>query len=238
MENITVLIGIQARTNSTRLPNKAMKKIMGIPTVDHVVNAALKSSQYMNRFSERTGIRSLVWALIPEGDPLKEYLEGRPGLYVHSGDPDDLVERYSFLVEEFNPDYIVRLTADCPLLPPFLITKCINTAVKNKYDFLDTAHPEYRCFFDGADVEVMSSKAFEWVYKNATDREHVCNILRSDPPEWMNMGAIFSYLDLSAFKLSIDTQKDFDLVKNQIVSVQNKKRKWEEKHGKSSAHSF
>ena len=236
-EGITVSIGIQARTNSTRLPNKAMKKILGVPTVDHVANSALKSSQYINRFSDRTGVRSRVFILVPEGDPLKEYLEGRPNISVLEGPEDDLIGRYNLLMKD-NPDYVVRLTGDCPLLPPFLITKCINTAIQNKYDFLDNANPEFRCFYDGADVEVMSNKAFNWVYENAKEREHVCHSLRQEAPEHLSFGHVFSFLDLSAFKLSIDTAKDFDLVNNQYKSVHNKRRKWEERYGKGSAHMF
>jgi len=206
--------------------------------VDHTINAALKSAQYINRFSNRTGVNVQVWVLVPEGDPLKEYLDGRNNITIHSGPEEDLITRFSGAVKKTEADYVVRLTADCPLLPPFLITKCVNTSVQNKYDFLDTANPQYRCFFDGGDVEVMSRKMFDWLDLNATEREHVCNDIRKAPPEWAKLGHVFSYLDLSSFKLSIDTEKDFDLVSNQIKSVQNKKRKWEEEFGKYSAHLF
>jgi spore coat polysaccharide biosynthesis protein SpsF (cytidylyltransferase family) len=215
-----------------------MKKILGLPMVDHTINAALKSVQYINRFTNRSGVRAEVYMLIPEGDPLKEHLEGKPNIVVHEGPEMDLVTRFNGAVEKTNADYIVRITADCPLLPPFLVTKCINTAIKNEYDFLDTANPSHRCFFDGGDVEVMSRKMFNWLNENATEREHVCNDIRTKCPDWAKLGHIFSYLDLSAFKLSVDTQEDFDLVANQMKSVQNKKRRWEETHGRYSAHLF
>jgi spore coat polysaccharide biosynthesis protein SpsF len=218
-----------------------MKKIQGVTITDHVVNAALKSSRYVNRFSNRTGVKTEVAVLIPEGDPLQEYLEGRQHISVFAGHPTDLITRFSSFLKGKDYSYVVRLTADCPLLPPFLVTKCVNTAIQNNYDFLDTANPEFRCFFDGADVEVMSRRAFEWLEEyteEAEEREHVCLALRKNAPEDFKLGAVFSYLDLSAFKLSVDTIKDFELVSNQYKSIQNKKRKWEDRYGKNTAHMF
>lgn len=235
-----VLIGIQARTNSTRLPNKAMLKIQGTPIIDHVINAGKRADRYVNRFEKRTGTKSMLWVLIPKGDPLKDYIEkNRPhDVSVHEGDPEDLVDRYNTLAKELDVDYVVRVTADCPLLPPFLVFKSLNTAIKNEYDFLDNTNADYRTFFDGADVEVMSRRTLDWLHNNAEEREHVCSDLRTNHPNWMKRGHVFSYLDLSAIKLSVDTQKDFDLVTNQYKSVQIKKRKWEDKYGKGTAHMF
>ena len=233
-----VIIGIQCRTGSTRLPNKAMKKIFGLPMIDIVIGNALTSSKYINGFEKKTGVSAQVWVLIPKGDPLKKYLEKKRYVKVFEGHPTDLVRRYSDLQKEVNADYIVRVTGDCPLLQGYLITKCINTSVRNEYDFLDNASKEYRCFFDGADVEVLSKKALKWLDDNAEEREHVCHDLRSNYDEELRYGHVFLHLDLSFFKLSVDNQKDLELVTNQYKSVVNKKRLWEEKHGKGTAHMF
>lgn len=238
MESTTILIGVQARTNSERLPNKMMKKILGMPVIDHTINAALTSSKYMNKYSHKTGVSTQVWALVPEGDPLEAYLSKRNDIAVYAGHPTDLVERFNDVVQKVNPDYIVRLTGDCPLLLPFLVTKSINTAIHNKYDFTDNANPKYRTFFDGTDVEVMSRKAFDWLNENAKEREHVCSNLRNESPEWVRKGAVYSHIDLSSFKFSIDTKKDFELVNNLMKSLKHKKVNWEEEHGKYTSHMF
>lgn len=237
MESIKVVIGIQARTHSTRLPNKAMKRIRGITMVDRIINTCLKSEKYINRFTRRSGIEVVTYVLIPEGDPLKEYLSDKE-VGILEGPEQDLISRYKVLMDKEDPDYLVRITADCFLLPPFLITKCINTAVKNKYNFTTTAHPEFRTFFDGADVEVVDKELFEWLDKNSTEREHVFAYLVSNYPDWYRPGLICNYLDLSAFKLSVDTQKDFDLTCKQYNSLMDKKEKWSKLWGESSVHQF
>lgn len=194
----------------------------------------------MNRYTPKTGVSVDLKFLVPEGDTLAEYIRNVMKTDCFEGDENDLISRYHNCVKDsgVDYDYVVRLTADCPLLPSYLISKCINTAIKNEYDFLDTANPKYRSFFDGADVEVLSGKALGWLEENSKEREHVCNALRENGPASFKYGHIFSYLDLSRFKLSVDTQKDFDLVQNQYRSLEDKKRKWEENYGKQTAHMF
>lgn len=238
---MNVLIAIQARTTSTRLPNKVMKRILGVTLIDNVINSCLKSSLYINRFSSKTGTNTEVVVLVPKDDPLKEYLSVRKDIKIIEGSEHDLISRYNDAMKLYDPDFICRITSDCFLIPPFLITKTINTAIKNDYDFTSTAYQDYRTFFDGADVEVCSRKLFSWLNENAKEefnREHVFSYLQKNKPDWAKFGAVFSYLDLSALKLSIDTEEDLKLVTKQYTSIENKKRKFEETYGKGSAHMF
>lgn len=238
MEPKTILIGIQARSNSTRLPQKVMKKIDDKPIIDHVVRACRKAAKYINEFSDRHNMTVDIAVLIPEGDELSEYLMGR--VPVVKGPEDDLINRYKNAIERYDPDFIVRVTADCPMIPPFLISKAINVAVRGKYDFVTSAHPSFRTFFDGADIEVCSKRLFDWVDENAEgdEREHVFSRLSRDAPKEFSFAHIFNYIDLSSLKLSVDTEKDYELSKKQIESVIKKKQAWESVHGRGSAHSF
>lgn len=236
-----ILIGIQARTNSTRLPNKVLRRISGITIIDNVINSCHKSSLYLNRFSAKTNVKAELCVVIPKDDPIKNHLKNRKEISVYEGDETDLISRYKVAMDATNADYLVRITSDCFLLPPFLITKTVNTAIKNNYNFVTNAHPKYRTFFDGADVEMCDKQTFYWldeVAKEKRYREHVFSYICEKMPTSLSIGHIFNYLDLSALKLSIDTEKDLELVTKQYTSIEEKKLNWEVVHGKHTCHMF
>jgi spore coat polysaccharide biosynthesis protein SpsF (cytidylyltransferase family) len=215
-----------------------MKRIGGVSILDLVVKACRKSQVYINKFSSRTGQFVDIAVLIPKDDPLKSYLAGRVDIV--EGPEDDVLARYKNAMDRYNPDYLVRVTSDCPLLPPFLVSKAINVAVRGEQDFVTSAHPAFRTFFDGADIQIVNKRLFDWVDENATgdQREHVLSILDNEKPDWARVAGIFNYLDLSGVKLSIDTLEDYEKVKKQIESTATKKRNFEKTYGRGSVHQF
>lgn len=87
---IKVVAIIQARLGSTRLPNKVMQTVDGIPMVKRVWLAA-KASEV--------------------DEVIVAWPERYPDL-----DENNVLERFRRIARETNADVIVRLTADCPLL--------------------------------------------------------------------------------------------------------------------------
>lgn len=142
--------------------------------------------------------------------------------------------------EETQADFICRITADCPLVPSYMITKMIMAAVKGPWDFVSNAMPGYRTYPDGCDVEVMSEKLLSWVNENArgSQREHVTNLLWSNMPQWATLAHMFNNIDLSDLKFSVDTEEDLEKVKKTYESVQSKVDHWSNRHGSQSVHRF
>ena len=65
---------------------------------------------------------------------------------------DDVLERFYYAAKSENPDWLVRLTSDCPLIDPVIIDEVIKYAVDNDCDYAsNTLNPTYP---DGLDVEV------------------------------------------------------------------------------------
>ena len=56
-----------------------------------------------------------------------------------------------------NPDWIVRVTSDCPLIDPFLVDKIINFAHNNNIDYCSNTLIEN--YPDGQDIEVFKFSA-------------------------------------------------------------------------------
>lgn len=238
----SVAIGIQQRLQSTRLPFKATKDIGGKTVTEHVIEAVRSSATYLNRHTHRTGIKCDVYLLVPEDDyyEIKHRIRIPYSCKVLYGPEDDVLSRYATMVSKYKPDYIARVTGDCPLLPSAVLTKLITVALKNEYDFFTNASPEFRTFYDGSDCEIVSRKLFDWINENAKgdDREHVMSLAYKERPQWATMGHLFSNMDLTSLKLSLDTEEDLKEIRDQYESVNNKINKWIKEHGRKNLHRF
>jgi spore coat polysaccharide biosynthesis protein SpsF (cytidylyltransferase family) len=222
--NAKVLIAIQARLTSKRLPQKVRMPIGGVPILERVINAAKKSQHFINCSPKnRTNVE--VCLVVPKGDELaEEYKNHCP---VIEGPEDDVLTRYHMALTTFAPDYVVRITADCPLLPPFVITGHIVRAVNNHYDYVSNVDPRVRTAPDGHDCEVVSNRLLKWLNQHAVeayDREHVTTLVRSDPPPWAETANVLSNIDTSHLKLSVDTEEDLLFVRTYHEILKNKKK--------------
>jgi len=157
-----------------------------------------------------------VCLLTPTNDPLLNDYGNRRDIDIIEGSEDDVLSRYSKAMHEFLPDYMVRLTSDCPLLSPRIISQHIISADKYKYDYVSNTNPKVRMHPDGWDCEVMNKKMMDWLKDNVTtshDKEHVTTLVRSRPPKWANIGDVLGELYLKDLKLSVDTQEDLEFVR-------------------------
>lgn len=240
-------IGIQARTSSTRLRGKILEKIGNRPIINHVINACRNSESYINRALkslEKDGkkepkivIYVETFLLIPEGDAIKNHSYG---IDVIEGSEEDVLSRYMKLLTLSNADYIVRITSDCPLIPPYRIAKAINVAVRNNLDYVSNVDEDCRTAIDGHDVEVISKRCLEWVNNNAVelkDREHVTTFIRHNQlPSDFEVGVLIDHTDFSHIKHSVDTVADLEKVREEYSKVQEKINKAELKYGRKAIH--
>lgn len=222
MDYITCSIVIQARSTSTRFPGKIYERIGNKPILQHVLDACYNSSNYINAYTGRHGIVCGVALAVPTNDDL---IKPYSNHIIIQGPENDVLTRYKMASERLNSDYIVRITSDCPFIPPFIISKAISIAVKEKLDFLTNADPRFRTSPDGHDCEVMSRKLLDWLDTNAKDeksREHVTSYLQDNLPDWAQKADIIGFTDLSQIKLSVDTREDLDrltLMYNRLYSA-------------------
>lgn len=217
-----VLVGIQARSTSKRLPGKCLEIIDQNSMTEHVLTACHSSAMHINRTNFTKAINCSVALLIPFNDKLKAAF---PNEHIVEESEDDVLARYHKAMEEFNADYVVRITSDCPLMSPPLITKHIMCAVKERLDFCSNVYDGCRTFIDGLDVEVISRKLLIWLHSSATeaaDREHVTTYFKKHPPLWSKIGSIIGHIDLSDVKLSVDTLEELNRVRENRKNVMDK----------------
>jgi spore coat polysaccharide biosynthesis protein SpsF (cytidylyltransferase family) len=228
-----VLIGIQARSGSTRLPRKAFELISGRMMLDRVVEACKNAAGFI----EKSGHRCSVAVLTPTGDPIVR--EFSPRVDVVEGPEMDVLGRYAVAVEKYDPEMTIRVTGDCPLIPPALISYMLGLAFKNNYDYLSNCDERFRTSIDGADVEVISRRLFEYCADAAVeayDREHVTPLIRRAPPVWARLGLAVNHYDLSAIKLSVDTPDDLENVRKHFETAYSKLQGAMKIYGKGAIH--
>lgn len=154
--------------------------------------------------------------LVPEKDRIIELYHKRRDIILIAGSENDVLSRYKKACDLLKCNYMVRITSDCPLLPPYIISRHIMAAVDYGYDYISNVHPLTRTAADGWDCEVISKKLIDWVDKNASkkeDREHVTTKIRDDSPLWAKIGNTGCFGDWSHLKVSVDTQEELEYVR-------------------------
>jgi len=210
-----ILAITQARYGSTRLPKKILKTISGQTLLEIHLKRILQSKR-ISKLKIATTSEEGADKIIAIGEKL--------GVESCKGSIDDVLERFYFTALPENPDYLVRLTSDCPLIDPSEIDKVIDICVSNDVDYASNAI--IPTFPDGIDVEVFKFSALKKAYEEATlksDREHVT------PYIWRNSsekgGVIFTSLnvsnlhDYSKYRITVDTDKDFAVLQKLIEEL-------------------
>lgn len=207
-----VLIAVQARSTSTRLPNKWKKMVNGKTVLDRVIDSVQSSANYINNGQGTVEVSTCL--VVPYDDPI--IMAHGHHIMIFQGPEHDVLTRYHEAAIRVNCDYIVRVTADCPMLPAFVTTKHILTATKHGFDYVTNTREELRTCPDGHDVEVVSKRLLSWCSENAKTeyhREHVTTFIKEHMPDWARDANLISYTDDSHLKLSIDTEEDLEFVR-------------------------
>ena len=166
MKEIKIVTVVQARTSSSRLPNKVLLSIKGKPLLLRMLER-VQASKY-------AGI-IIVATSIDKDDNTIEKLCKENNIEIYRGSLTDLLDRHYQVAKLYNADAIVKIPSDCPLIDSKIIDKVIKHFLDNldKYDYVSNLHPA--TYPDGNDVEVMSFKTIETAWKEATkdfEREH------------------------------------------------------------------
>ena len=222
MQGNSILIAIQARSTSNRLPKKHHELLGDKRLLDHVIDACISARDYINRGS-RGDTYAQVALLVPTGDAIIQDFAGRATIF--DGPEHDVLQRYALAAAHFNSSHVVRITGDCPLIPPFIISKMIQLATRG-YDYISNVDEKCRTAVDGHDCEVISRKLLDYLNDTVTDeagREHVTIRARTHAPRWARMGFVMSYFDNSGDpKMSIDTAEDLERARAAYQQVQDK----------------
>lgn len=202
-----ILCVVQARANSTRLPQKIFKKL-GNETLLGVHIHRLKKSQLIDKI--------VIATTNSEADNYTCEIAADKGVSYFRGNELDVLDRFYMASLPYLPKFIVRTTADCPLIDPGIIDGMIIEANKLNVDYFSNVIPT--SFPDGLDVEIIKFEALQKAWFNAklkSHREHVTPFI------WTNvnngMFTLNSFLcqkeDYNKLRITVDTKEDYDVIK-------------------------
>lgn len=190
--------------SSTRLPGKVLEPILGMPLI-------LRAIERIGRASALDGV-VLATSTGASDDPLVEAAEAA-GVVVRRGPLDDVLARYLAVVEEFQPQTVVRLTGDNALTDPAVIDLVVAAHTANGADY--TSNTLERTFARGLDVEVVSAAALRELAAldpSVEEREHVTmGIYRR--PDRFRLHNVTQTPDLSALRWTVDFAEDLDFAR-------------------------
>lgn len=218
-----VLAITQARTGSSRLPNKVMKMVDGKTLLSTHIERILKS-KHITKFIVATTTEK-------EDDAIEEVVKSYD-LEVSRGSANDVLDRFYQAAKKYTPEWVVRLTSDCPLIDPELIDSMIEKAIELNVDYISNGLiPTYP---NGMDVEVFKYSALETAWKNATlksDREHVTPYIYRNS-SFQNgdifKSANFEYPEnFGNVRLTIDDPEDY-LVISHIIQKLGVEKGWKD----------
>ncbi len=158
---------VQARMGSTRLPAKVLKDIAGWPLIKHVIHR-LRRAKCVDRIVIATTTRETDDALVAW------LAREEPGIFVIRGPEDDVLARYALAVSAHDPEFIVRVNADAPLIDGAFIDHIVRVMRAEDTDFVMSL-PGEPCIHDG--VDVCSRRGFRTLLAEGSNdpvaREHV-----------------------------------------------------------------
>lgn len=209
--------------SSSRLPGKILADIEGQPMLQRV----------FIRASRAVTVAETIFATTtdPSDDAVAEYCDFS-GIPFTRGNLFDVLDRYYQTARHAKADYIVRVTADCPVIDPALIDDAVNALLDGEYDFVANRLPPPfpRTYPIGLDVEVCTFAALERAWKESTEvfhREHVMPFLYEGvelsavsrqlsegvSPRGFRVALLNHPTDFGAYRWTVDTPADLEFIR-------------------------
>lgn len=204
------LIVIQARTGSTRLPNKVLLPLAGAPLLQRMI-------ERVRCVPDKLDI-AVATTFETSDEPIRALCK-KIGVKCYSGHPTDLLDRHYSVAKEEKADVVVKIPSDCPLIDPAVIGRVIRFYhdMYQNFDYISNLHPA--TYPDGNDVEVIPFSVLETAHHEAEknyEREHTTPFVW-EQPERFRIGNVawetgFDYS--MSHRWTIDYPEDYEFIRS------------------------
>ncbi len=214
-DSVKIVAIIQARMGSTRLPGKVMKTL-GDRTVLAQVIRRVKACQLIDQIVVATSNQPHDDVIVAEAEKYQ--------VNWFRGSENNVLERYYQAAQAYQADVIVRITADCPLLDPVIVTEMLWSFIKAlkgglPIDYLSNCL--HRSYPRGLETEIFTFNALTKAYQCATlgyEKEHVTPYIYLHPDKFYLHNQA-SDKDYSDYRLTLDTEEDWQLMRTIYQSI-------------------
>lgn len=195
---------IQARMGSTRLPGKVLLDLAGEPMLVRVVNRTHRA---------QTLDEVVVATTTHSSNDVIAQLCAKHGWACFRGSEEDVLDRYYRAAVQHQADFVIRITADCPLIEPKVIDLVVRAFLEEGPDYASNVLE--RTYPQGLDTEVMTIAALERAWLEATEsfqRVHVTPYLYRNP-DLFRLLSVTNDCDYSGHRWTVDTPDDLEFVR-------------------------
>lgn len=199
----TIVI-IQARMGSSRLPGKILKSLGNSDVLTYDVE----------RCRAIKGVTDVVVATshLPQDDAIATWCEEHHVAYFR-GSEDDVLDRYVQCANLYKPDYVMRVTSDCPFVDYEMASEIVALMERARKDLvrLDGALPR------GLAVELISYEALKRIHevgKEPRHREHVTYYAYEFAEQFESVVyKVPENRNAPELRITLDTEEDYALIK-------------------------
>jgi spore coat polysaccharide biosynthesis protein SpsF len=195
---------------SRRLPGKVLTLLSGSPVLRHVTTRVAQA---------RTVDQVVVATSIQPGDdPIAVWCRAE-GVTCVRGPEGDVLARYALAAEATGADFVVRVTADCPLLSPGVVDLVVDTRSASDADY--ASNTLARSFPHGLDVECLTRAALDGAAAEALEpeeREHVTPFVYNRPERYL-LTSVAAPEDWSWLRWTLDTAVDLQALELIIAAI-------------------
>lgn len=194
---------IQARVDSSRLHNKVFLCAADKPMLQHVIER-VQRSKLLDEVIVVTSVEKSNLPILA--------LCASLGVRVFVGSESDVLDRYYQAARIYRPEYIIRITGDCPLFDGALLDEAIK-AMAESSDYLGMLS---ETFADGLDVEIIKYAALQRAWKEAklqSQREHVTQYIIHNPDIFHLQDFASPIGDFGSNRWTLDEPEDYQLIR-------------------------
>ncbi len=196
-----VIAIVQARMQSSRLPDKILADLKGKPLIAHIIER-LKASKGVDR----------VVLAVPESEAV--YLAAvaaEAGAEIHSGSCNDVLGRFYSAARNFPAAYHVRATGDNPLIDTRMLARCIKECKSGLWDMVSCKNMPL-----GTNTEVFPAGLLDYLFsfgRLSYHREHVTTYVYEHEDEFrVRRLTPPRKLQAPQYRLTVDTPEDLSLM--------------------------
>lgn len=200
---LKTIVIIQARMGSTRLKGKILKPVGDSNVLAYVTRRCLQIN----------GVQEVIVATttLSQDDVIATWCKENNIRYFR-GSENDVLSRFVECAKEYNPDYVMRVTSDCPFVDYEMASEVVELMANEKKEILlvDGELPR------GLAVELIAYQALlriNEVGKEVRHREHVTYYAYEFANEFESVTYKASTnRNASNLRITLDTEEDYEVI--------------------------
>ena len=204
---------IVARNNSKRLPFKALKKICGLHTIEHLIKR-VKRSKKVNEI--------ILCTTKAQEDKVFKKISKKWKIKFYKGENKNVLKRMLGAIANKNTNLVVRVTGDDILIDPYFLDKTVDLHLEKNLNY-----SENRSLPRGTEVEIFDTNLLKKIYHLAQDSsgsEYLTFYINKYKDQFNTFSLPVEKKFNKQIRLTLDTQDDFKIIEKFLQKMKKGKK--------------